>query len=427
MSLYGMMRTGVSGMNAQANRLSSVADNIANSNTTGYKRSTTEFSSLVLPQTGGNYASGGVTTTVRNSITQQGDLRFTTSGYDLAVSGDGFFVVQDGANKTFMTRAGAFTPDNEGRLVNAAGFTLMGYSYANGIPSANANGFGGLVPVNVNMNEITATPSRQGVFAANLPASATAVPAVNLPSGNAATAQYTAKSSLLAYDNLGREVILDVYSTKTADNTWQVTVFNQAGAAPNTSFPYATGSGPLATKTLTFDPNNGKFLTAAPATPGGPDNIMFTVPGGQSLTLNLSGMTQLGETYSIGAATIDGSGPTTIENVEIANDGTVYAQYGDGSIKALYRVPLATVPSPDQLAVLPGNVFAASALSGGAQVGFPEEGKLGSIMSGALESSNVDVAEELTNMIESQRGYTANSKVFQTGAELMDVLVNLKR
>ncbi|MBS3650346.1 flagellar hook protein FlgE [Pseudaminobacter sp. 19-2017] len=420
MSLYGMMRTGVSGMNAQANRLSSVADNIANSNTTGYKRSTTEFSSLVLPQTGGNYTSGGVTTTVRNSITQQGDLRFTTSGYDLAVSGEGFFVVQDAAGKTFMTRAGAFTPDDQGRLVNAAGFTLMGYSYANGVPSANANGFGGLVPVNVNLNEITASPSQQGVFSANLPAAATPVPAANLPSTNAATAQYTSKSSLLAYDNLGREVILDVYSTKTADDTWQVTIFNQADAAPDTSFPY--GAPALATQTLTFDPANKGKLAG-----GSADSVTFTVPGGQSLTLDLSGMTQLGNTYSVGAATIDGSGPTTIENIEIANDGIVYAQYGDGSIKALYRVPLATVPSPDQLTVLPGNVFAASALSGGAQVGFPGEGKLGSIMSGALESSNVDVAEELTNMIESQRGYTANSKVFQTGAELMDVLVNLKR
>ena len=136
MSLYGMMRTGVSGMNAQANRLSTVADNIANSGTTGYKRSTTEFSSLIIPTVTGNYTSGGVTTTIRNSISQQGDLKYTTSGSDLAINGDGFFVVQNSSGTPFLTRAGSFVPDGEGRLVNAAGFYLMGYSFANGPPSA---------------------------------------------------------------------------------------------------------------------------------------------------------------------------------------------------------------------------------------------------------------------------------------------------
>ena len=106
MSLYGMMRTGVSGMNAQANRLSSVSDNIANSSTTGYKRSSTEFSSLIIPSTNGNYTSGAVTTSTRNQVSQQGDLKFTTSGTDFAINGDGFFMVQDTNGQTFLTRAG---------------------------------------------------------------------------------------------------------------------------------------------------------------------------------------------------------------------------------------------------------------------------------------------------------------------------------
>lgn len=419
MSLYGMMRTGVSGMNAQANRLSSVADNIANSSTTGYKRSSTEFSSLVIPSAGGNYTSGGVTTSIRNAVTDQGDLRFTSSGNDLAVNGNGFFIVQDASGQTFMTRAGAFTPDDEGRLVNAAGFTLMGYSYANGTPSANANGFGGLEPVDVKLNEITAAPSRTGIFSANLPSNAAVVDAANLPSANAASAKYTAKSSLLAYDNLGREVLLDVYSTRTGANTWEVAVYNQADAAANTSFPY--GKPALATQTLTFDGTTGKL------TGGSAKDITFTVPGGASLKIDLAGMTQLGEKYTVGTAKLDGSAPSAIDEVEISSDGVVYAQYGDGSIKELYRIPLATVQSPDRLEVLAGNVFSESPMSGTAQVGFPGDSGIGEIVSGALESSNVDVAEELTSMIESQRSYTANSKVFQTGADLMDVLVNLKR
>ena len=110
MSLYGMMRTGVSGMNAQANRLSTVSDNIANASTTGYKRSSTEFASLILPNVTGNYNSGGVTTSVRYANSQQGDLKYTTSGTDLAIKGDGFFVVTNGSGQPFLTRAGSFVP-----------------------------------------------------------------------------------------------------------------------------------------------------------------------------------------------------------------------------------------------------------------------------------------------------------------------------
>src|SRR5882757_3471839 len=164
MSLYGMMRTGVSGMNAQANRLSTVADNIANSDTTGYKRSSAEFSTLVMPSTGGAYNSGGVTTTIRSAISAQGVLQYTTSVSDLAVNGEGFFVVQDPSGTPFLTRAGAFVPDAEGRLVNAAGYQLMAYSYANGDPAATANGFEGLVPVQISDQEMTATPSTEGNF-----------------------------------------------------------------------------------------------------------------------------------------------------------------------------------------------------------------------------------------------------------------------
>jgi flagellar hook protein FlgE len=419
MSLYGMMRTGVSGMNAQANRLSSVSDNIANSSTTGYKRSSTEFSSLIIPSAPGSYTSGSVSTTVRNSIGQQGDLKFTTSGSDLAISGEGFFIVQDQSGQIFLTRAGAFVPDGNGNLVNAAGYQLMGYSYENGEPSANANGFGGLEPVTISQQELSATASTNGVFTANLDSGAAIVAAADLPSANAATATYTSKSSLVAYDSLGNEVMLDVYYTKTADNTWEVAIYNQADAAPNTSFPYTSAA--LSTETLSFDATSGK-LTGASAT-----DITVAVAGGSNLTIDLSDMTQLAQAYTVVTATVDGSAPSGVESIEIQSDGTVMALYENGSTKALYRVPLATVQSPDELNVLPGNVFTQSEDSGDVQIGFPGDSGRGDIISGALESSNVDIAEELTIMIESQRSYTANSKVFQTGADLMDILVNLKR
>lgn len=419
MSLYGMMRTGVSGMNAQANRLSTVADNIANSDTTGYKRSSAEFSTLVMPSTGGAYNSGGVTTTIRQAVSDPGVLQYTTSVSDLAVNGDGFFVVQDPSGTPLLTRAGAFVPDAQGRLVNAAGFQLMAYSYDNGVPAATVNGFEGLVPVVISDQGMTATPSTEGTYSGNLPAGATPVAAANLPAANAAGAQYTSKSSMVAYDNLGNKKLLDVYFTNTGAGTWQVAVFDQSKATPGTSFPYTAG-GFLGSANLTFDTTTGKLT-------GATTGVSFTVPNGASLNLDLSKLTQLGTGFTVSDAEVNGNAPSTIDKVQISKDGTIYAQYKDGSTKALYKIPLADVQSPDQLKALPGNVYAQGTESGAVRVGFANEGKLGSIVSGALENSNVDIAEELTNMIAAQRSYTANSKVFQTGSDLMDVLVNLKR
>ena len=160
MSLYGVMRTGVSGMSAQSNKLSTVSDNIANVNTTGYKRASTEFSSLILKSGSGNYDSGAVETSVRYAISDAGNYHFTTSTTDLAVQGNGFFVVQDPNGNSFLTRAGAFVPDSTGNLVNSAGFQLMGYNIANGAtPTVAANGFGGLQVINVNQLALQAAPS----------------------------------------------------------------------------------------------------------------------------------------------------------------------------------------------------------------------------------------------------------------------------
>ncbi|MEX3007040.1 flagellar hook protein FlgE [Hoeflea sp. TYP-13] len=418
MSLYGMMRTGVSGMNAQAARLGTVADNIANANTTGYKRSSAEFSSLVLPSGGGSYNSGGVSTSVRYAISQEGALQFTTSITDLAIGGDGFFVVQDSSNVSYLTRAGSFIPDSDGNLVNAAGYQLMGYDYANGTPTPVVNGFDGLVPINVLQGALQADASTTGVFTANLNSDA-AIVTGTLPSANAATSQYTHKSSLVVYDDLGGEVLLDFYYTKTAADTWEVSVFDQAGATAGTSFPYSSAA--LSTVTLNFDPTTGDLTGASTSA------ITVPVPGGQNLDIDFAAMTQLAYEFNVGDASVDGNAPSKVVSVEITTDGTVYAKYENGTLDPKFKIALADVQSPDQLDPLSGNVFAQNSESGVVTTGFAGSGNFGDIISGALESSNVDIAEELTSMIESQRSYTANSKVFQTGSDLMDVLVNLKR
>ena len=419
MSLYGVLRTGVSGMAAQASRLATVADNIGNASTTGYKRAFVEFSSMVLESGSSSYTSGGVTSNIRYAIGEQGSFQYTTSAADLAIKGDGFFVVKDAGGTPYLTRAGSFVPDSTGNLVNTSGFYLMGFPLSGGDPSIVANGLAGLERVNISQMKLEATASTKGQFDANLPAKAAIVAAANLPSANAGTAQYTAKTSLVAYDNLGNEVVLDVYLTKTADNTWEVAVFDKATAGPSGGFPYT--SGPLATTTLNFDPATGD-LTAASAS-----SLAIPVPNGQTLNLDMKDMTQLGADYTVMNAKIDGNAPSAVDRVDIGEDGTLYVIYENGARQATYKIPLADVASPDRLTPRAGNVYLPSAESGDVKVGEAGKGGFGTMISGALEQSNVDLASELTAMIEAQRSYTANSKVFQSGSELLDVLVNLKR
>jgi flagellar hook protein FlgE len=141
----------------------------------------------------------------------------------------------------------------------------------------------------------------------------------------------------------------------------------------------------------------------------------------------MSQTSQLATDYTVLNATIDGNAPSGVQGVEISNDGLLYAVFENGSRMATYRIPLANVPSPDNLESLAGNVYRVGAEAGDINIGFAGTSGFGSMVTSALEQSTVDLASELTTMIESERSYTANSKVFQTGAELMDVLVNLKR
>jgi flagellar hook protein FlgE len=419
MGLYGVMRTSVSGMNALSNRLSAVGDNIANASTIGYKRISAEFATLVLAPGASRHDSGSVNTLMRSAISEQGGLIYTSSVSDLAVAGAGFFVVSDADGSPYLTRAGSFVPDGAGNLVNTAGYYLMGYPLADGDPAVVANGLSGMQRVNLAQTSLTASASTAGIFSANLPANADIVDALDLPSLNGAGAEYTAKTSLVSYDNLGNEVILDVYYTKTADNTWEVSVFNQADAAPGGGFPYAATFAPPVT--LTFDPTTGALAT------GSADSIDLAIPNGATLTLDLSAMTQLASDYTVLKADVNGNAPSALDRIEISNDGTLYAIFENGTRQPTWRIPLADVPSPDNLTAVAGNAYRPSTQSGDVQVGFAGSAGFGAMVSGAVEGSTVDLASELTAMVEAQRGYTANSKVFQTASELLDVLVNLKR
>jgi flagellar hook protein FlgE len=407
MSLYGVLRSGVSGMNAQSNKLGTVAENIQNSSTNGYKRASTEFSSLILPSSEGSYNSGSVTSRVRYTIADQGPIAYTTSASDLAISGNGFFVVSDPSGSPYLTRAGNFVKDGRtGNLVNASGFTLMGYKLGAGAVNPSLNSLDGVEPVNMSSFAMQATGSTKGTFKGNLP---DGEPVIAPP------AVVSKQSSLQVYDKVGNPIKIDIALTKTGPAQWTMTVSNGTNAeALDPAVP---------TMTLEFD-EDGQLDVPSLAMP---TSIMsFGIPGGETFELDMAGMTQLAGEYNV-TGEANGNAPSAVKDVEFASDGTVYAVYEDGTRVGAYRIPLANVSSPDNLSPRAGNVYETTAASGGYQVGFPEMSGFGSIASGALEGSNVDIGTELTAMIEAQTSYTANSKVFQTGSELLDVLMNLKR
>jgi len=409
-----ILNTSVSGMLADSNWLASISQNVANANTTGYKNVDTDFSSLVDQIAGGDADFGGVATSQVSLNSLQGNVVATSTPTDLAVQGAGFFVVSNSSGELFLTRNGSFTPDASGNLVNSSGYYLMG-APSGGSPLA-ANSLTGLVKVNINDAGQTATATTVGSLAANLPSTATPVAAADLPSANSASSTYTEATSLVVYDNLGGAHTINLYFTNTGPNTWEVDAFDAADASASGGFPYS--SGPLATQTLTFDPTTGALASGSP--------LSIAVPNGQTMSLDLGGMTQLAAAFNVTSATANGNAPSGVTGVSVAANGSLTFNYANGTSAAAYDIPLANVASPDNLTSVDGQAFLPSATSGPVYLGTAGGAGFGSIESSSLESSTVDLATELTEMIQAQSAYEANSKVFQTGADILDVLNGLK-
>lgn len=422
MGLYDAMNASVTGMAAQSNYLANIGQNIANSGTIGYKKADTQFSTLVDQAGVGQTSSGGVATVTSSLISQQGTLESTTSSTDLAVSGNGYLVVSNAAGQQFLTRAGSFVPDASGNLINSAGYFLNGYSLANGTPTMASNSLTGMQVVNVNSASLSATPSTTGTLTANLPSTDAIVAAANLPSANASTAAYSEKTSMVVYDNLGASHTIDIYMSKTATNTWEATAFDHAGASATGGFPYsAVGSElvPLKSATLSFSASNGQLAASSAS------SLSIAVPSGGTLALDLSGMTQLAGSFAVSTSTVNGNAASSVSSLTIGGDGTLAYQLSNGSTVAAYKIPLASVASPDNLQQQTGNVFSPNILSGQASVGTAGTGQFGTIKANELEESTVDVATELTNMIVAQRGYQANSQVFKAGADMLSTLIQM--
>ncbi len=429
-----MLGTAVSGMLANSNWLSTISQNIANANTTGYKNSETDFSAIVDQAGSASSAGGGVDTSVQNLNSLQGNVVGTTVPTDLAIQGDGYFIVSDSSGNTFLTRNGSFVPDAQGDLVNSAGYYLMGKDVQNGQPTGSIS-VGDLTKVNVTTSGELDTPTTSGALSLNLDASATTVAAADLPSvyPNTANTAYTSETSMVTYDNLGGSQTINLYLTNAGPNaagdpTWEVDAYSAADASAGGGFPYSAA--PLATGTLTFNPTTGA-LTGVTETVGGvttttASTFSLTVPNGRTMSLDLSSTTQLESAFAVNASSANGNAAGTLTGTSFSSNGTLSFIYSNGETNPGYDIPLATVASEDNLTSVNGDAYEANEASGAIRPALPGNSGLGTLVSSSLEDSTVDLATELTQMIEAQSSYQANSKVFQTGADLLDVLNNLK-
>jgi flagellar hook protein FlgE len=406
MSLFSALMASVSGMNAQANSLSTISDNIANANTTGYKEASTEFEDMLNEFSPSEYNAGGVGTVVTYGISAQGDPTATTDPTNMAVEGNGFFVVENASGQTFLTRDGSFEPNAEGNLVNASGFTLMGYPPE---PSPPSYSLSDLVPVQVSTTSLSpAVASTTATLTGNLDSSAATITAADAPAAGGSS--YTSMTSVTAYNSLGDSETLNVYMTNLGGGQWEMDVYNSTGAQP------PTATAPLSSTTLQFNTTTGALTS--PTTP-----VSVTV-NGQSLNVDPSALTQLSSATSV-KGTADGNPPGTYESVSVSQSGVLSETFSNGVTTPIYQIPLATVPAVNAMTSMAGDVFEPNTNSGQIQLGGANSNGFGTINGSEVEASTVDLATELTNMVVTQNSYQANSKAFQTGSDMLSELVNL--
>jgi flagellar hook protein FlgE len=400
-------RVAISGLNAAQADLAATANNIANSSTAGFKGSRVQFAELYSGSGGGQGSVGsGVKVAATNQQFTQGAINFTDNGLDLAISGKGFFVVGDAESRAY-TRAGAFKVDRNGYVVNAADQRLQVF------PPMAEGGFNTSTTADLRLSSGESAPSATGRIdmTFNLPGNAS-VPA-ETPFNPADPDTYSHSSAMTVYDSLGAAHTATVYLTKTATaNTWEKRLYMDGNAVGTVQTLAYSDSGTLvtpATGEITF-PAYTPTTGAAPIT----------------LTYDISASTQYGNAFSVSGINQDGYTTGRLIGVETNADGVVQARFTNGRSVALGQIAIAQFASVDGLQTLGDTAWGETFASGTALLSAAGTGGVGSIQSGALEGSNVDVTQQLVNMITAQRNFQANAKMISTADALSQTIINIR-
>lgn len=435
MGISSSLNAGVMGLAVNGVKLSTISDNIANSQTYGYKRADTEFADMVLAQTNGDYSAGGVRAMTYRDAGAQGSLITTANSTDISISGRGMLPVTDigsineapGNRSLMLTSTGSFYTDEYGYLRTLSGLYLMGWpADVNGnVASPPRDSATGLSPVRVNLNQNAAAPTQNIQLGVNLPATETE-----------AGAPGTVYDLPIEYfDTLGRSQTLNVEFTPivpgggAASNEWTVNVYDEAGdpavsiATFNVTFDDSiSAGGSLASVTpgagATYDAATGNVTVN---TAGAPINL-FVGAAGQP-----SPLTQLSANFAPLSVNKDGAPIGNLNSIEIDERGYLQAVYDTGFRRTIYQIPVADVPNFKGLDAVGNSAFEVTQTSGDVYFWDAGDGPAGLTIGYALTESTTDIASELTDLIQTQRAYSSNAKIIQTVDEMLQETTDIIR
>lgn len=436
-SLFAALTAAVSGVSAQSQALGNISDDISNANTVGFKSIDTDFSSLVTASNAVDNNPGGVTATPQYNNDLQGNIVASSTSTDLAISGQGYFAVETAANNssgatnftgsTYYTREGDFTLDQSGYLVNGSGYYLLGY----GVDSSG------------NVNTSSVDPIQVSALVNNPVATTSATYDANLPS-SASTGFTSSPSSVEIYDNLGNTHEMSFTWTKTGTDTWDLNVDVVGAGGTNSSgvtvdytatipFTFNSTTNAGTPESITSGSNYTVVDNSHAAEDAAQVQVPLTFPGaaGQTLTLNFgdynsaTGLTQYSDSnVSVTSFEQNGLAKGSYSSLSIDSSGVVSINYTNGSVRDIAQIPIVQFYAQDQLQRISGNAYEATISSGSPRYNLAGTSGAGTISSSSLESSNVDIATEFTDMIQAQQVYSANAKVISTIDQMLSTIVN---
>jgi flagellar hook protein FlgE len=419
------MFSSVSGLETASTAISVIGDNIANVSTPGFKERRAEFADVLGQSisTGGGFSQTGSGSTVLNvtQIFSQGSFETTGRETDLAIEGGGFFIVDDQTGRSY-SRAGMFSFNDSGNLVDPSGRRVQGF----GIDPATLLPTGQLGDIQISTAVAAPQATTRVDLSVNLDAGVTPGGAPFDPSNPFGTSDYS--NSTTVFDSLGNGHPSTVYFTKTGANSWS---WNAALPTADTTTPPATPGDSIVVQgsgTLTFD--NAGVLTSAAGSPvtfefqggGAPGQsiaIDFGAIGGASTTTQFTGVSTVNSQFQ------DGFSAGTLQGLSVDREGFFTASFSNGVNRPLAQVALATFPAVEGLNSAGGNAFVETRSSGQPLIGGPQTGQFGSVRSSSIEQSNVDLASQFIRLILNQRAFQANTRTVSTTNELLANLVQL--
>ncbi len=416
MAIFGALSSGRSGLIINGAGLSVIGNNIANVGTVGFKGSRTEFADLISAEAGGQIGKIGLGARIGavRTLFEQGAIEATGRSLDLAIEGQGFFVLREGQAQIF-TRAGNFQKNADGSITNGLGHVLQGTPV-----DATGRPVGGLGDITVSGLSAQANATTQVTLSGNLDSAAVGAGPFDGTTFASAFATSNFPTSVQVFDSLGGAHDVTVFFTKVGTNSWQVRMGVDAGDTGGTpgNLQIINGAG----GTVTFN-TDGTVNTSGSLT----GNVTFSGAAAQAITLDLDNFTQVAGPSGVGSVTQDGFGAGGLVSLSVNSIGILSATFDNGQTRPLFQLGIASFRNPEGLNPAGNQLYRASIDSGPPGIATAQSQGNGSVLASALEQSNVQIAQEFIDLISTQRAFQANARVITASDQLLGDLINIIR